>query len=439
MMEYLPLLMFLTLVVFLISGYPVAFVLPGVALVFGLLGFGLDFFTLLPMRIWGRMTNQTLVAVPLFIFMGVMLERSRLAEDLLETMGLMMGRLRGGLAVSVVIVGALLAASTGIAGATVATMGVISLPVMIRHGYKPELATGTITASGTLGQIIPPSIVLVILADIMGVSVGELFMGGFLPGIILVIGYILFILIYSFINPKVAPGLSDEETCQVRAQGLTKRFFTVLIPPFGLIIAVLGSIFFGIASPTEAAAVGAFGASILAISKRRFNYPVLHEVIMTTTRLCSMVFMILLGAAAFGLVFRGLGGDQMVKDFLIGLGGGRWGVMAIVMSTLFFLGFFLDFIEITFIVVPILVPIIEHLDFNPLWFAILIALNFQTSFLTPPFGFALFFLKGVSPEGVTTGHIYRGVIPFVIIQLIILSVVIFWPPFALWLPGVLFK
>jgi tripartite ATP-independent transporter DctM subunit len=439
MTEPLPFLMFLTLVVFLLMGYPVAFTLGGVALVFGVLGFGLDFFTLLPMRIWTRMTSFILVAVPLFVFMGVMLERSGLAEELLETMSLLFGRVKGGLAISVVIVGALLAASTGIIGATVVTMGVIALPIMLRKGYQPELVTGTISAAGTLGQIIPPSIVLVILGDIMGVSVGNLFMGAFIPGIILVLLYTIFIIIYGLLRPQVAPGLSKEEVEATPPQELLILVMKALVPPAILILAVLGSIFFGVASPTEAAAMGAFGAMLIAIVKKRFSLTVLTEVMLSTTRLCSMVFLILLGAAAFGLVFRGLGGDHMVRNFLEGIGGGQWGILTLVMLVLFLLGFFLDFIEITFIVVPLLAPIIKDLGFNPLWFTILIAINFQTSFLTPPFGFALFYLKGVCPVDVTTGHIYRGIIPFVIIQLIALALVVFFPVLVTWLPQMMYK
>ncbi|MGD2125687.1 MAG: TRAP transporter large permease subunit [Desulfobacteraceae bacterium] len=439
MTETLAVLMVISLVISLLIGYPVAFTLGGIALIFGSIGFGLDFFSLLPMRIWTRMTSFILVAVPLFVFMGVMLERSGLAEELLETMSTLFGRLRGGLAVSVVIVGALLAASTGIIGATVVTMGIIALPVMLRKGYQAELATGTISAAATLGQIIPPSIVLVILGDIMGVPVGSLFAGGTIPGIILVGLYVIFTLIYAFLKPEAAPGLSKEEVAEIRAKELTIQVLKALVPPAVLILAVLGTIFFGIASPTEAAAVGAFGAMIMTMAKGKFTLTVLKDVMTATTRLCSMVFLILLGATAFGLVFRGLGGDQMVRSFLEGIGGGQWGILAVVMFVLFLLGFFLDFIEITFIVVPILAPIIIDLGINPLWFAILIAVNFQTSFLTPPFGFALFYLKGVCPPEVTTGHIYRGIIPFVTIQLIGLALIIAFPELVTWLPSIIFK
>lgn len=439
MTSALPFLMFFALVVFLVIGYPVAFTLGGVALFFGLVGFGLDFFTLLPMRIWTRMTSFILVAVPLFVFMGVMLERSGLAEELLDTMATLFGRLRGGLAISVVIVGGLLAASTGIIGATVVTMGVIALPVMIKKGYQLELAVGTISAAATLGQIIPPSIVIVILGDIMGVPVGSLFAGAIIPGITLVFLYLIFIIIYAFMRPHVAPGLSKREWAAISPKELAIRVLKVLLPPAFLIIAVLGSIFFGVASPTEAAAMGAFGAMLIAIVKKKFNLTVLKDVMSVTTGLCSMVFLILLGATAFGLVFRGLGGDHMVRAFLLGIGGGQWGVLIIVMLVLFFLGFFLDFIEISFIVIPILAPIMKDMGFDPLWFGILIALNFQTSFLTPPFGFALFYLKGVCPEEVTTGHIYRGITPFVAIQLIGLALVIFFPQMVTWLTQFMYR
>jgi tripartite ATP-independent transporter DctM subunit len=318
-------------------------------------------------------------------------------------------------------------------------MGVISLPLMLKKGYQHELATGTVCASSTLGQIIPPSIALVILGDIMGVSVGELFMGAVFPGILLVILYIIFILLYSLIKPTAAPGMSEAERANTDASKLIGRVFKSLLPPALLILAVLGSIFFGIASPTEAAAVGAAGAMVLTIVRRRMSIAVLKDVMESTTGFTSMAFLILIGATAFGLVFRGLGGDALLKDFLVGIGGGPWGVLALVMLVLFVLGFFLDFIEITFIVVPVLAPIVVDMGIDPLWLCILIAINFQTSFLTPPFGFALFYLKGVSPPEVTTGEIYRGIIPFVIIQLIGLCMVIAWPELATWLPKTLFQ
>jgi len=419
-------------------GYPVAFTLMGTSLVFGLIGFGWGFFNLLPLRIWGIMTNFTLLAVPLFVFMGVMLERSGIAEELLETMALLFGRLRGGLAISVVIVGALLGASTGIVGATVVTMGLLSLPTMLRRGYQPELATGTISASGTLGQIIPPSIVLVLLGDIVGVSVGDLFMGAVFPGLILVFLYIAYLVVISFVKPHWAPLIPEEEWKEVLRKGLWRRVMRALFPPLFLMVAVLGSIFIGIASPTEAAAVGASGAIVLAVANKRFNLEVLRQVMGTTTRLTCMVFIILVGAGAFGLVFRGLGGDHLVRSYIQHIPYGKWGVLVIVMFIIFVIGFFLDFIEITFIHIPVLAPIMKHLGFDPLWFSILFAINLQTSFMTPPFGFSLFYLKGVSPPEISTGQIYRGIIPFVLLQLIGLLVVVFFPELATWLPRVVF-
>ena len=439
-MEYLAAWMFLALTILLMGGFPVTFTLLGTALTFGLIGFGWDFFNLLPLRIWGRMTNVTLAAVPLFVFMGVMLERSGLAEELLDTMGLLFGRLRGGLAISVVVVGALLGASTGIVGATVVTMGLLAVPTMLRRGYQKELATGTVAASGTLGQIIPPSIVLVLIGDIVGVSVGDLFIGAVLPGLLLVALFIIYILIVSFLRPGVAPAISKEELAAIGPRQLAAQVGRALFPPLFLMVAVLGSIFAGIASPTEAAAVGAVGATLLTIINRKFNLKILREVMHTTVRLTCMVFIILCGAAAFGLVFRGLGGDTIVRDFLGGIAHqySHAAVLAIVMLLIFFIGFFLDFIEITFIHVPVLAPIMIDFGYDPVWFCILLAVNLQTSFLTPPFGFSLFYLKAVTPPEVTTGHIYRGIIPFVLFQLIGLGIVVFFPELATWLPKLVF-
>jgi tripartite ATP-independent transporter DctM subunit len=439
-MEYLAAWMFLALTILLMAGFPVAFTLLGTALIFGLIGFGWSFFDLLPLRIWGTMTNITLMAVPLFVFMGVTLERSGLAEELLETMGLLFGRLRGGLAISVVVVGALLGASTGIVGATVVTMGLLAVPTMMRRGYQKELSTGTVSASGTLGQIIPPSIVLVLIGDIVGVPVGDLFMGAVLPGLLLVLLYIIYILAACYIRPKIAPRISKEELAAISAKQMFVRVMKALFPPLFLILAVLGSIFAGIASPTEAAAVGAVGAVILAIMNRRFDMKMLQEVMISTMRLTCMVFIILCGAAAFGLVFRGLGGDTLVREFLGSMAHAYSHnmVLFIVMVLIFFIGFFLDFIEITFIHVPVLAPIMLEFGFDPVWFCILLAVNLQTSFMTPPFGFSLFYLKAVTPPEVTTGHIYRGIIPFVGMQLIGLLIVAFYPILATWLPRVVF-
>ncbi|MFQ5793130.1 MAG: TRAP transporter large permease subunit, partial [Acidobacteriota bacterium] len=409
-----------------------------IALAFGLYTFGIGFFDLLPLRVWGVMTNFTLIAVPLFIFMGVTLERSGLAADLLETMGLLFGRLPGGLAISVVVVGALLAASTGIVGATVTTMGVISLPTMLRRGYQKELAAGVVCASGTLGQIIPPSIVLVLVGDILGVSVGELFLGALIPGVSLAGLYILYLLTVAAFRPQVMPPISIQERAAIGPRALWVRAGRALIPPFVLLTAVLGSIFFGVAAPTEAAAMGASGAVFLTVVNRRFSSAMLREVMQITTRLTSMVFIILVGATAFGLTFRGMGGDALVRNFVDGLAFPSWAVFASVMGIVFILGFFLDFIEIAFIHLPIIAPILRDMGFDPLWYGVLLGINLQTSFLTPPLGFALFYLRGVAPPEITTGHIYRGIIPFVIIQLVGLVLVALFPALATWLPRYLF-
>jgi tripartite ATP-independent transporter DctM subunit len=439
-MEYLAAWMFLALTILLMAGFPVTFTLMGTALCFGLIGFGWSFFNLLPLRIWGVMTNVTLLAVPLFVFMGVMLERSGLAEDLLDTMGLVFARVRGGLAVSVVIVGALLGASTGIVGATVVTMGLLAVPTMLKRGYRRELVTGTVSASGTLGQIIPPSIVLVLIGDIVGVPVGDLFMAAVLPGLLLVGLYIFYILVIVRFNPDWAPPIPQDELDALTRRALLGRVTRALIPTLFLMLAVLGSIFAGIASPTEAAAVGAVGATALTVLNRKFSLNVLREVMHSTMVLTCMVFIILVGAAAFGLVFRGLGGDDLVRGFLGGIAEnhGKWFVMTIVMGLIFVIGFFLDFIEITFIHVPVLAPIMIEFGFDPAWFCILLAVNLQTSFMTPPFGFSLFYLKAVTPPEIETGHIYRGIIPFVIFQLIGLLILVFFPKLVTWLPGVVF-
>ena len=439
-MEYLPGWMFLALTILLMAGFPVTFTLMGTALVFGLIGFGWDFFNLLPLRIWGVMTNVTLLAVPLFVFMGVMLERSGLAEELLDTMGLAFGRMRGGLAISVVVVGALLGASTGIVGATVVTMGLLAVPTMLKRGYQKELATGTVSASGTLGQIIPPSIVLVLIGDIVGVPVGDLFMGAVLPGLVLVGLYILYILIAAYIKPDWAPAIPAEELAQITPREMFRRFTRALFPPLFLMVAVLGSIFAGIASPTEAAGVGAVGATALTIINKKFNLQILREVMHSTMHPTCMVSFSLVGAASFALAVGGIGGDELVRHFLGGIAAnhGQWFVLAIVMGLIFVIGFFLDFIEITFIHVPVLAPIMIEFGFDPAWFCILIAVNLQTSFMTPPFGFSLFYLKAVTPPEISTGHIYRGIIPFVFFQLIGLLIVVFFPILVTWLPKVVF-
>lgn len=433
-MEYLSLLMFVALIIMLMLGYPVAFTLGAVAMLFGLPALGFNEFTLLPMRIWGVMTNYTLLAVPLFVYMGVILQKSGLAEDLLETMSELFGKVRGGLTISIVLVGGLLAATTGVVGATVVTMTVIALPTMLRHGYRADLATGSIVASGTLGQLIPPSIILVLLGDVVGVPVGRLFAGAIVPGLLLILAFIVFIAIYAAMNPAVAPVPKLDSSSR---QDILARVFKSLLPPLVLVFAVLGSIFFGIASPTESAAYGALGAMLLALGNKRLKWSLLLEAGRDTTRLTSMVFMILVGATAFGLVFRSLGGDGVVHDIMTALPGGEWGFLALSMFVIFILGFFLDFLEISFIVVPILAPIAEALGINMLWFTILIAVNLQTSFLTPPFGFSLFYLKAAAPPEVSLNQIYRGVIPFIVIQVLVLALIILVPDAVLWLPDLL--
>ena len=434
-MDALPIIFFVIVLLLLLSGFPVAFTLGGASIIFGFFTFGLEFFNLLPLRIWGIMNNYILIAVPLFIFMGVMFEKSGLAEELLETMALLFGKLKGGLAISVLVVGALLAAATGIVGATVVTMGVLSLPTMLKKGYHPSAASGIISASGTLGQIIPPSIVLVLLGSVLNISVGDLFMGAVIPGLMLVTLYFCWIIIKTFITPKSVPAMPKEDLLEFQNHKKTKRILTAFIAPIFLIIAVLGSIFAGIASPTEAAAIGAFGATLLTIIRKKFSIATLKDVMTKTTTLTSMAFMILVGASAFGLVFRGMGGDVYLTSLISGIDPHYF--LAIVMVIIFVAGFFIDFIEITFIIVPVVAPIFVHLGIDLLWVGILIAVNLQTSFLTPPFGFALFYLKGVAPPEVQTSHIYKGIIPYVVIQLIGLLLIILFPDLVLWLPNAL--
>jgi tripartite ATP-independent transporter DctM subunit len=519
--EWLDLAMFLALCVFVLLGYPVSFTLAGTALVFGLVGMSLgvfdaDFIAVFPNRIFGVMTNEVLIAVPLFIFMGVMLERSKVAEELLDTMGQLFGRLRGGLGISVSVVGALLAASTGIVGATVITMGLLSLPTMLRRGYDPRLACGSIAAAGTLGQIIPPSIVLVVLGDqisnahqeaqrLLGnfspepVGVGDLFAGALIPGLALVGLYILYQIGLAIVRPSASPAIPLDESMQ--AGNMASRVMHALVAPLVLIVSVLGSILVGVATPTEAAGVGAIGATLLAGHRlaegkpipvytaalsligviiltafvdmrvtrthitdfeysatafavvlclgilwglwvalvRVFRNDTLIAVTRTTARLTSMIFVIILAAQLFSLVFRGLGGDDMVHEFLSGVPGGGLGAMIVVMALMFVMGCFLDTIEILFIVVPIVGPVLLKFGFDPIWLGIMIAVNLQTSFLTPPLGYALFYLRSVAPPEVTTMHIYRGVVPFVIMQLMMLVILWHLPAMATWLPHVVFR
>lgn len=423
---------FLVLLVLLMIGYPVAFALAGTGIIFILLS-DPRLVELIPIRIWGNMNEFVLVAVPLFIFMGAMLERSGLANDLLDTLALTFGRLQGGLAISVVVVGAILAATTGIVGASVVTMGILALPAMLRRGYSTELATGTIAASGTLGQLIPPSIVLVVLGDVMGVAVRDLFVGAVFPGLLLVGLYIVYIVTVSHLQPQAAPAAADLGVVPVAA--LARRVVHALLPPAFLIVAVLGSIFFGIATPTEAAAVGAFGALVLALLNRRLSLKNLTETAVLTTKMTSMIFILLTGANIFSLALRSMGSDLFVRDILVGLPGGRMGFVLVTMAVIFVLGFPLEFLEITFIVVPILTPILEEMGINPIWYALLMAVNLQTAFISPPVGATLFYLKGVAPPGVTMGQIYRGVLPFIVLQVLALVLMILFPQIALWLPA----
>ncbi len=426
-MEVIAIVLFICIFILILSGYPVAFTLGGLSILFGLAFLGPDFFNFLPSRIMGTMTNVVLLAVPLFIFMGIMLEKSGLAESLLETMAMLFGTVKGGLAISVVIVGALLAASTGIVGATVITMGLISLPTMLKRGYSTELATGTIAASGTLGQIIPPSVVLVLLGSVLNVSVGDLFAAALIPGVLLVVCYIVYIVIYSLLYPEKAPSMPAEEIKKFRGKGFAMRVLKAFFLPLLLIVAVLGSILAGIASPTEASAIGALGATLLTVIQGKFSWSVLKEVMQETTHLTTMVFIILIGATTFALVFRGMGGDDYLIDLIENANLSPMAFLFLVMLVVFIAGFFIDFIEIIFIIVPVVAPIFVNYEMNLVWIGILLALNLQTSFLSPPFGFSLFYLKGVAPEGVTTQHLYRGIIPFVLIQLVFLIAVILYP------------
>ncbi|MCD6188509.1 MAG: TRAP transporter large permease subunit [Desulfuromusa sp.] len=439
MPEYISLVLFATVFALLLLGFPVAFTLGGVSLIFGYFTFGMGFFQLLPLRIWGIMTNYVLIAVPLFVYMGMMFEKSGLAEELLETMAMLFGKLRGGLAISVVVVGAVLAASTGIVGATVVTMGLLSLPTMLKRGYSPELSTGTICASGTLGQIIPPSIVLVLLGSVLNVPIGDMFIGAVIPGLILVGSYILWIILVAIFSPQSAPAMPAEELAEFRRSGMYRKIFRAFLLPFFLIVAVLGSIFAGIASPTEAAAVGAMGATLLTIWQKKFSLQTLREVMRGTTTLTCMVFILIVGATTFGLVFRGMGGDRYITNLILGAGMEPGHFLLIVMLVIFVAGFFIDFIEITFIIVPVVAPIFQQMGIDLLWIGILIAMNLQTSFLTPPFGFSLFYLKGVAPPGITTTQIYKGIIPFVVIQMICVLIVVVWPETVTWLPEYLVK
>ena len=437
--DWLGVVMFAGALVLLSLGYPVAFSLGGVAILFGIIGiifnvFDPIFLTAMPTRIFGIMGNYTLLAIPYFIFLGSMLEKTGIAEKLLETMGILFGRMRGGLALAVVIVGALLAASTGVVAATVVAMGLISLPIMLRYGYNKELATGVIVASGTLGQIIPPSVVLVVLGDQLGISVGDLFIGSLIPGLLMATAFALHVIIVAFLKPDAAPAL-PAEVRNITGKALFQRVLTVMIPPLLLILLVLGSIFFGIATPTEAGAVGSLGAMILAAFNGQLNWAALKQVCDATMRITTMVIFILIGSTAFSLVFRGLNGDRFMFDLLANLPGGTLGFLMVNMLTIFILGFFIDFFEIAFIVIPIFAPVAQSLGLDLVWYGVIIGANLQTSFLTPPFGFALFYLRGVAPPEIKTEDIYRGTIPFILLQLLVLVLIITFPQLVNFLPS----
>ena len=458
MPELLPLIFFVVVCLVLMMGYPVALTLAGVSVFFAGLGvlsgnFDEAYISLIPNRIYGVLVNQNLFAVPLFVFMGSMLEKSRIAEDLLKNMALVFGRFPGGLGISVIVVGMLLAASTGIVGATVVTMGILSLPTMLNTGYRPSLACGTLCATGTLGQIIPPSICLVLLGEVISnayqqsqlnqgvfapdfVSIGDLFAGAIIPGLLLVLAYAAYVFTVALFRPHDVPQVELDQTKLTKSE-IGLALMKGLLPPVLLMIVVLGSILAGIATPTEAAGVGALGAILLALAKRELNVKVLHEVAIATTRITSMVYLILVGATIFSSVFRGFGGDLLIEQLLTDLPGGVIAATVIVMLVIFLLGFILDFIEITFMVVPLVGPILLGMGLNPIWLGVIIAVNLQTSFLTPPFGFSLFYLRSVAPDTITTGEIYRGVIPFVIIQLGLMLLLALQPGLVTWLPSVI--
>jgi len=456
-MEWMALLLFIAIIIVLLFGFPVAFSLAGTSLIFAVIGiingsFEQAFLTGLPNRIYGIMTNTTLLAVPLFIFMGITLEKSHIAEDLLESLSDLLWRLKGGLGIAVMIIGMLLAASTGIVGATVVTLGLMALPTMLKKGYSAEISAGTVCAAGTLGQIIPPSIVLVMLGDVISssyqyaqltqgnfsprtVSVGDLFAGALIPGLLLVALYLIYIFLMGYFYPET---IDPNKIIKPKNQSL-KQITSSLFAPLFLIFSVLGSILFGYATPTEAAGIGASGALLISFIRNKLTFEKLSDVMQTTLKITSMIFFILIGASIFSLVFRGFGGDESIRDFLLGLPGDRFTAILIVMVAIFLLGFILDFIEITFVVVPIVAPILLTMNIDPIWLGIMIAINLQTSFLTPPFGFALFYLRGVAPTSISTKQIYRGVIPFVMIQILMLIILSIFPQLVTWLPNYIYS
>ena len=419
-------IMFFVALVMLLFGFPVAFTFGGIALIFGVFAEGFDMFAFMPFRIQSYMENTVMMAVPLFIFMGLVLQKTKLAEQLLEAMGKLFGGVRGGLAISTILVGALLAASTGVVGASVVAMGLISLPVMMKYNYNKSLACGTICASGTLGQIIPPSIILIILGDVLGIPVGDLFQAALVPGMALIGCYIAYILILTFLKPELAPAMPQDLGDETRSEQIISAL-KAIIPPLSLVLIVLGSIFTGIATPTESSALGGVGAILLALVYRQFSWKMLYDSGLETVKVTAMVFAILMGATAFSMAFSYTGGDYIVEEVLLNLPGEKWGFIVLAMLAILVLGFFIDFVEIAFIIVPILAPVAEILGINMVWFAILIAMNLQTSFLTPPFGFSLFYLKGVAPSSVRTTDIYKGVMPFIFIQVLVLVSIMVFP------------
>jgi tripartite ATP-independent transporter DctM subunit len=441
--EWLAIAMFAVFFVILITGYPVAFSFAGTALIFGVIGFSVGAFDpqrllLLPNVWFGTMSNFTLLAIPFFVFLGSVLEKSGIAEELLETIGILMGRLRGGLALAVVIVGTLLAATTGVVAATVIVMGILSLPIMLRYGYDKQLAAGVIIASGTLAQLIPPSLVLVVLSDQIGVSVGDLFLGALIPGLMLAGSYALYVLVLAFAKPNMAPALPPEMRL-IGGMALFKKVVKAVVPPVLLIIAVLGSIFFGIATPTEAGAVGAVGACVLAALNRRWNQTLIKDAAHATASLTSLVLMILFCSSLFSLVFDDLGGKRLITEFLVNLPGGYLSFLIVSNVVIFLLGVFLEFIEICFIALPLLVPAAQALGIDMVWFGVIMALNLQTAFISPPVGFSLFYLQSVAPKEVSTVEIHRSALPFMALQVVVLLIVIIFPQTVSWLVNASFQ
>jgi len=433
-LEILAILMLVSFFVLLLAGIPVGMTLATSGLVFGYLGFGTLLFNLLPHRIFGVVTNSTLLAIPLFVFMGMMLERSRLAEDLMDVIGHAAGALRGGLGIGIVLVGVLMGATTGIVGATVVTLGLLTLPGMLRRGYDKGLACGVICASGTLGQIIPPSLILILLADILNESVGTLFAAAMIPGLMLAGIYCIYILILGIVRPDMVPAIPADERALVSKAELTMRIVKVVAPPVGLVGAVLGSIIAGVAAPSEAASMGALGSIVITGLTGRMSMRVLRETAQATTKITAMMMFILICAQVFSLAFRGLQGEKLVQDFFAFLPGGINADIWFLMFIIFILGFFIEWIEISYIAVPLFLPVFIAAQVDMVWLATLICVNLQTSFLTPPFGWALFFLRGVAPPEITTGDIYRGIVPFVLMQLLALVLVFSFPGLATWLP-----